>query len=78
MRNVIVSPSPTIKPRTYSGTARVMKAKTIKAHGIFPGLHMRTPWPSPDNGCDCGRGDAKPVLHARWCEVRIDWSWGDE
>lgn len=28
---------------------------------------------SMDDFCQCGHGGARPVFHARWCEVRIDW-----
>lgn len=24
--------------------------------------------------CQCGIGDARPVFHAAWCEIRLDWS----
>lgn len=69
---------PTIIPKVYAGTSRPMKATDVRKNGIFPGLHMHTPWADWDSGCQCGRGGANPVMHARWCEVRADWSWGDE
>lgn len=80
MNRDIVTPKkkPTIIPEVYAGTSSPMKAEEVKKNGIFSGVHMRTPWIDWSSGCQCGRGDAKPVLHARWCEVRVDWSWGDD
>lgn len=66
-----------VKPDVYGGTSVMTVAQDIVDDGIFPSIHVRTPWSDP-SGCDCGKGAAAPVFHARWCEVRIEWSWGDD
>lgn len=27
-----------------------------------------------DDMCQCGKGSDRPVFHATWCEIKIDWS----
>lgn len=71
----MVSPLITV-PKNSQATSVVARAGTLAEKGIFPFLQARTPWMA--DGCDCGANSAKPVGHARWCEVRVDWSYGDE
>jgi len=66
-----------LKPGVYQGTSVMTPAQDIVDRGIFPSIHVRTPW-IDEFGCDCGVGKAAPVLHASWCELRLDWSWGDD